>query len=205
METRPLLDHYSVLGVDATAGEAEMNVAWRQLARSWEPGGPEAATRLQQIVTAYAVLSDTVERAAYDRRRRGGVTEEAAAPAHAWAGQPRGTLLWRLSGPLHTLIGSGAARRGEDDVIELLVQASEAAEGGIATISLRVPVACPDCASNVEEPCERCGSQRSVEELFSAWITLPPGVAEGAILRPSVLLPGMARAVSFRVRRADRA
>lgn len=45
-----------------------------------------------------------------------------------------------------------------------------------------------------------CGSKRTIDELFSAWLAVPPGVADGAVLKPSALLPGMIRPVSFRVR-----
>jgi hypothetical protein len=53
---------------------------------------------------------------------------------------------------------------------------------------MRVPLGDPD------------GSADPVEELYSAWFNVPPGVAEGTRLEPSVLLPGMLRPVSFRVR-----
>jgi hypothetical protein len=106
-------------------------------------------------------------------------------------------MLWRLSGPLDALLTCGVARHAEDDVIELVLNAHEAGEGGMATISMRVPVRCASCADDVE--CPRCGSTRTVEELFSAWLAVRPGVADGALLAPSVLLPGM-RPVWFRVR-----
>ena len=39
------------------------------------------------------------------------------------------------------------------------------------------------------------------DELFSAWLAIPPDVADGTLLRPSALLPGM-QPIAFRVRRA---
>jgi hypothetical protein len=39
-----------------------------------------------------------------------------------------------------------------------------------------------------------------IEELFSAWLAVPPGVTDGEILPPSALLPGMLNRVLFRVR-----
>ena len=95
-----------------------------------------------------------------------------------------GVLLQRLSGPLSTLLTCGIARHGADGVIDLHVNDEEVATGGMITISMYVPVR---------------GSTR--EELFSAWLALRPGMAEGTILEPSVLLPGMMQKVSFRVRR----
>ncbi len=75
----------------------------------------------------------------------------------------------------------------------------------MATIALRVDLRCPDCAaptSPLPAGCTRCGGNRLVEELFSAWIAVPPGIAEGELLAPSVELPGMVEPVKFRVRRA---
>ena len=38
-----------------------------------------------------------------------------------------------------------------------------------------------------------------IDELFSAWLAVPAGVGNGAIIRPSVLLPGMINPVCFRI------
>jgi len=46
----------------------------------------------------------------------------------------------------------------------------------------------------------RCGGQGTIEELFSAWLAVPPEVTDGAILAPSELLRGMIRPVRFRMR-----
>ena len=109
-------------------------------------------------------------------------------------------MLRRLCGPLNALLACGVARRAEDDVIELFLNAQEASEGGMVTISMRVPVRCPACAADAAGPCARCGMSRTVDELFSAWLAVRPGVADGTVLTPSALLPGMVRPVSFRVR-----
>ena len=93
-------------------------------------------------------------------------------------------MLHRLCGPLATLVGLGVARV-EGDVVELQLNDEEAREGGMVSISMRVPV--------------RQG-ERVVEELFSAWLAVPPGVADGAALRPSALLRGMVRTPEFRAR-----
>ncbi|HEY0135827.1 MAG TPA: hypothetical protein VGB85_17200, partial [Nannocystis sp.] len=76
----------------------------------------------------------------------------------------------------------------------------EAETGGIATIAMRVAVHCPACGGDPAIPCDRCKGVRTVEELFSAWLTVPPGVADGTILRPSVQMQWVVRPVQFRVR-----
>jgi hypothetical protein len=109
-------------------------------------------------------------------------------------------MLARLSGPLNALLACGVARHASDGLIELLVGAGEAAKGGIATIAMRVAVHCPACGGDPAIPCDRCQGVRTVEELFSAWLTVPPGVADGTVLRPSVQLQWVVRPVQFRVR-----
>ena len=95
-------------------------------------------------------------------------------------------MLTRLSGPLKSLLACGVARLGDDHTIELLLNAEEAAQGGMVTISMRVPV--------------RSDANGTSKELFSAWLAVPPDVAEGTLLKPSVLLRGMLHPVRFRIR-----
>jgi DnaJ-class molecular chaperone len=51
--------------------------------------------------------------------------------------------------------------------------------------------------------CSSCNGERAVEDLYSAWLAVRPGVAEGTILTPSARMPGMLRPISFRVCRPD--
>ena len=50
--------------------------------------------------------------------------------------------------------------------------------------------------------CAHCRGTGTVEELFSAWLAVPPGVKGGEVLVPSADLPGMVEPVRFRVRLA---
>ena len=112
-----------------------------------------------------------------------------------------GVMLRRLSGPLNALLAGGIARRLDGDVIELLVNEQEASEGGMVYISMRVPIRCPACVGDTSVSCARCGTTGITDDTFSAWLAIRPGVADGAILRPSALFPGMLGPLSFRVRR----
>lgn len=184
-------DYYGLLGIDPNADGTALRRAWRRLAVRWHPdrAGHGATATFQKILAAYTVLSDPVARAAYDRKRAGGTGRRAP-----------GVRLERLSGPLKGLLACGVARRAADDIIELFLTAQEAASGGMITIAMRVPVRCPGCAGDGGQSCAKCGSTRTVDELFSAWLAVPPGVIDGAVLKPSALLPGMVHPVSFRVR-----
>jgi hypothetical protein len=107
-------------------------------------------------------------------------------------------MLSRPSRGLDALIACGTARWIDDAVVELDLDADEAAQGGMVAISMRVAVGCAPCGG---AGCDRCRGAGAVDELFSAWLAVPPDVVEGTVLDPSVLLPGMLRPVSFRVRR----
>jgi len=173
-------DYYALLGIPANAAHAELRRAWRRLALRWHPdrAGSAATATFQKIQAAYAVLSDPMSRAAYDRRQN--VTVR---PARRRA---PGVRLERLSGSLAGLLACGIAVRSGGDIIELFVNADEAETGGMVTISMRVPV--------------RTADKRVVDEIFSAWLAVPPGVHDGEILPPSAYLPGMVHRVLFRVR-----
>jgi len=201
----PLDDYYALLGVDEGTDAAQLRRVWRRLALRWHPdhAGPGATAMFQKLSAAYEVLSDEVARASYDRRRgtRTGTDTAPATPVTPRRRAP-GVMLARLCGSLKVLLSCGVARYAEGDIIELFLSAREAAQGGMITISMRVPVRCPACGTRDARAasCARCEGQGTVEELFSAWLAVPPEVADGAILLPSALLPGMIRRVRFRTR-----
>jgi len=72
-------DHYTILGVDPDATDAQITHAYRVLLRRHHPdtrgatNGDDAAaedTQLQHVLAAYTVLHDPRQRADYDRYRR---------------------------------------------------------------------------------------------------------------------------------------
>ncbi|WP_405983643.1 DnaJ C-terminal domain-containing protein [Streptomyces sp. NBC_00872] len=63
-------DYYEVLGVPRTAGDEEIQQAYRKLARRHHPDinkDPRAEERFKEVNEAYGVLSDPDTRARYDR------------------------------------------------------------------------------------------------------------------------------------------
>ena len=199
----PADDYYALLGVDAAADDAALHRAWRALAARWHPdrAGPGATATFQRLCAAYEVLSDPVKRLAYDRRRRGaGPPTPRTEPVPTRPPAPA-LMLSRLSRPLHILLISGAARYDEPGFITLVLRQEEAAQGGMVSIAMRVDVWCPVCKGAQRAAfCGRCDGRRAVEEVYAAWLSVPPAVADGEVLEPSEELPGMVEPVRFRVR-----
>jgi DnaJ-class molecular chaperone len=61
---------YALLEVERTASARMIKSAYRRMARAYHPDrnpAPEAAERFKAVAEAYAVLSDSARRRAYDR------------------------------------------------------------------------------------------------------------------------------------------
>lgn len=68
-------DYYAVLGVEPSAGEAEIKTAYRRLARKYHPDvskEPGAEDQFKAVNEAYEALRDPQKRAAYDQLRARG-------------------------------------------------------------------------------------------------------------------------------------
>jgi DnaJ-class molecular chaperone len=201
-------DFYGLLGVNASADTEHLRRVWRELVWQHHPdrAGAHAAGRFQKMAEAYAVLSDPTARADYDRRLAAGSDEGAAVAASPIPFRSAPAVrLSRLSGPLSGLIARRIARWVDSQLIELCLDDGEAAVGGMVEISLRVAVRCVRCAGAAGQTCTRCEGSGTVEELFSAWLAVRPGIAEGTLLEPSAWLPEMVERVYFRVRVSGRA
>ena len=86
-DRRPLADYYFVLGVPPDATETELHAAWRRQLKYWHPdrgNHPDALEHAKLINLAHDVLTNSTQRAAYDRQRAAaGWRPSASAPSYA--------------------------------------------------------------------------------------------------------------------------
>jgi DnaJ-class molecular chaperone len=69
----PTPDYYQILGVAPDANLKTIKTAYRKMAQQYHPDRQteqSSEERMKQINEAYAVLSDSKKRAAYDRKRK---------------------------------------------------------------------------------------------------------------------------------------
>jgi hypothetical protein len=128
---------------------------------------------------------------------------------------PPGVMLERVCGQINTLLACGMAREENDGAITLVLRDAERAQGGMITIAMNVEIWCPHCTvqdgdtlhkaeRNRATTCPKCAGRGRMNQLFSAWLAVPPGVVSGTALHPTVTLDGMIEQVKFRVGEKER-
>ncbi len=152
-------DYYQILGVSRNAVLADIKKAYRKLARKYHPDiskEANAEARMKEINEAYAVLSDTEKRAAYDQLGQNYRAGQEFHPPPNWDagfefssadsadfGDFFSQLFGRMGGG-RTPGGSFEARgdfhmHGEDHHAKVLLDIADAFHGAARQISLRVP------------------------------------------------------------------
>lgn len=177
----PAKDYYHILGVGASATEAEIKKAYRRLAKQYHPdarpGDAAAAERFKEINEAYSVLSDGAKRKQYDLMRKYGPLGSMAGhrgPTGARTGpafdeQDLGFSGFGGLGDLFTSI-FGRGRKVEVEPIEMAVDIPfrVAALGGKVPVTIGVTEACPTCGGTGAAPgarvttCSECNGRGEI-------------------------------------------
>lgn len=172
-------DYYEVLGVQKSASEGDIKKAFRKLAREYHPDVsdlPDAAEKFKEINEAYAVLSDSEKRAAYDRFGHQAFNGAGGYDPFAGMADLSDIFAEIFGGGFRTRRGGRQApRRGQDIVYRLTINFEEAIFGTQKDISYPQTVICPTCDGNRAEPgtstetcptCNGSGEERVVRNTF---------------------------------------
>jgi len=147
-----MADYYETLGVARDATPEEIKRAYRRLARELHPDvNPDPTThdRFKDVTAAYEVLSDPKKRQMYDLGH-----DPRAGAAGGGAGFGGENLFEDLLNTFFAGGGGGAGsrgpkprtRRGQDALLRVEVDLSEAVFGTTKDITVDTAVGCPTCA-----------------------------------------------------------
>jgi molecular chaperone DnaJ len=172
-----LSDYYEVLGVSREATPEEIKRAYRKLARQLHPDvnpDPAAGEQFKGVSQAYDVLSDPEKRRAYDLGGSGF--------GNGGNGFGQG---FSFSDIMDAFFGGNAPsgrgprprqQRGQDALIRLDIDLSEAAFGAERELSIDTAVVCPTCDGAGARPgtgtrtCEVCNGRGEVQQIQRSFL-----------------------------------
>ena len=158
-------DYYQVLGVEPTAGDAEIKTAYRRMARKYHPDVSKEAgaeDKFKGVNEAYEALRDPQKRKAYDQLRAQGYRpgEEFRPPPDFGRGGAGGNPGFDFE----EVFGSdGTAGGGFSDFFEGLFGRRAQAGAGAARARVRPAIRGPRC---------RCRCRRSTKAAACAWASM---------------------------------
>jgi molecular chaperone DnaJ len=166
-------DYYAVLGVSRDATPEEIKKAYRRLARQLHPDvNPGEEERFKEVTKAYEVLSDPKKRELHDL---GGD------PFSTGGGFGSG---FGFSDIMDAFFGAGAGargprprqRRGQDALIRVEVELSEATFGVTRELQVDTAVGCPTCHGSGAQPgtsprtCDICQGRGEVQQVTRSFL-----------------------------------
>jgi len=195
-------DYYEILQVERTATDGEIKTAYRKLAMQYHPdrnpNNPEAEEKFKECSEAYAVLSDTDKRAAYDRFGHAAVNG-AGSPFSGGSPFAQGDLSDIFGDLFGEMFNMGSARgrasrkqRGQDLKYDMRLEFEEAVFGVEREITIRRSETCDTCKGSGSEggkqpeTCQQCagrGQIRTQQGFFSVARTCPVCSGTGTIIR----------------------
>lgn len=172
-------DYYEVLGVSRAASQDELKSAFRKLARNYHPDvnkSPDAEEHFKELNEAYAVLSDTDKRAAYDRFGHAGLNGMGGMPD--FSNFDFGDLFGDLFGFGTSTRRSSrtAPRRGADLSQTIQLNFEEAVFGVDKEIEITRDETCSTCRGNSAAPgttpirCSTCNGHGEVQTVRQTFL-----------------------------------
>ena len=194
-ESKP--DYYELLGVARSAGEQELESAYRKLALKYHPdrnpGDTTAEEQFKLAAEAYSVLNDPEKRLLYDRFGHQGLRGTSGAPGFSGLDD----IFSSFGDIFGDLFGFGFSNRprrerGEDLSYTLTLDFEQAAFGTEREISVKREVPCADCQGSGAAPgttssrCSTCGGNGEVmhgQGLFLIRTTCPSCMGKGQLIK----------------------
>jgi len=167
-------DYYEVLGLERTAGEAEIKKAFRGLARSLHPDvsdEPDAEARFREVVEAYEVLSKPETREVYDRYGHAGLRGGGFTGTNFDLGSLSDLFAAFFGDDLFGVGARPRRARGADIGAQIEIELVEAAKGVTREVPFPVTVSCDACRGSGAEPgtepvtCSSCGGAGRVQQV----------------------------------------
>lgn len=167
-------DFYEVLGVSRDATPEEIKRAYRKLARQLHPDvNPDAGERFKEVSAAYEVLSNPEKRQMYDLGGNPMSSNGGGFGAN-----------FGFSDIFETFFGQGQAqrgpvsrvRRGQDALVRIEIDLSDAVFGGQQDLTLDTAVACKVCEGSCCQPgtspetCRQCGGRGQVQRVARSFL-----------------------------------
>ncbi len=196
-------DYYEVLSVSRDCDEQTLKGAYRKLALQYHPDrnpdNREAEEKFKEAAEAYAILSDSQKRAAYDRFGHQGVSGMGSTGFEETAFADFADIFGDLFG-LGDIFGGGGrrrgsrAQRGEDIRYDLEISFEDSMRG--LSVDLQIPrqEACSKCQGTGAEPnggmvtCAACHGRGEIlyqQSFLSIRKTCPTCGGRGRVIRQS--------------------